>query len=113
MRKLQTVDVFAALRVIKAANLREEIKPILKKASEGQASIEDIGIEGMLSVVELLAEHKAEKAMYEVLAGPFEMTAEEVGCLELSKLAENMKRLAEENDLQAFFGYVSGILGKK
>lgn len=113
MRKLQTNDVFAALRVIKAANLREEIKPVLKKAAEGKADVQSVGIDGILSLVELLSEKKAESAMYEVLAGPFEMSAAEVAALDIVTLAENIQTLARENDLKVFFGYVSGILGKK
>ena len=113
MRKLNTSDVFAALRLIRAANLREEIKPVMRVASEGKLSVEDVGIDGIISVVEMLAEKKAEKAMYEVLSGPFEMEPEEVANMELVQFAENLQQLAKENDLRAFFGYVSGILTKK
>lgn len=117
MRKLQTSDVFAALRVIKAANLREELKPMLKrvaeKSAEEKSDVQDIGIDGILSMVGLLSEAKAEKAMYEVLAGPFEMKASEVAALDIVTLADNIQTLAQENDLKVFFGYLSNILGKK
>ena len=48
-----------------------------------------------------------------MLAGPFEMTAEEVQNLELNDLLGYMRRMIEENDLRSFFSYVSGIAGRK
>lgn len=113
MRKLNTSDVFSALRVIKAANIREEIKPVLKRAAAGELSIEDVGIDGILSVVEMLAEKRSERAIYEFLASPFEMTADDVSQLDIMELAERVQELGKENDLKRFFTYVSGILTKK
>jgi len=113
MRKLQSSDLFATLRVIKKANLKEEIKPIIKKASEGEMDLKDVGIEGMLGVVEILTEKKAEKAIYEVLAGPFEITVDEVEKMDLIELAENLETLAQENDLKRFFTLLAGLTSKK
>lgn len=113
MRKLNTSDIFAALRVIRAANLREELKPLLKRAAEGSASLEDVGIDGIISAMEMMAEKKAERAVYEVLAGPLEISADEVAALDILDFAQRVEQIAKENDLKAFFGYVSGILGKK
>lgn len=112
MRKLNTSDVFSALRFIRAANLREEVKPLLKAAASGEASVEDVGIDGILTLIEALSEKRAEEALYSVLAGPLEVEAREVAAMELTDLADNLKAIAEENDLKTFFGYVSGILGK-
>lgn len=113
MRKLNTTDVFAALRVIRAANLREELKPLLKRAADGSANIEDVGIDGIMSALEMLAEKKAERAIYEVLSGPLEISPDEVGALDILEFAQKIEQIAKENDLKSFFGYVSGILGKR
>lgn len=113
MRKLNTTDVFAALRVIRAANLRDELKPLLKRAADGNASIEDVGIDGIMSALEMLAEKKAERAIYEVLSGPLEISPDEVGALDILEFAQKIEQIAKENDLKSFFGYVSGILGKR
>ncbi len=113
MRKLQTSDIFNALRLIKKANLREEIKPILKLASEGSMQVEDIGIEGIISLIEIMSEKKAEQAIYEVLAAPFEMTAKEVEQMDIISLAESLKILAQENDLKGFFTLLAGLISKK
>lgn len=113
MRKLQTQDIFAAMRAISKANLKEEIKPVIKKISEGQMNIKDAGIEGMLSVIEIFTKHNSEQAIYEVLAGPFEATAEEIKKLDLDKLTENLEILGRENDLKRFFTLLAGLIIKK
>ena len=109
MRKLQTSDVFNAMRVLKKANFKEEIKPILKMAGSGELKVEDVGIEGILGVIEILAEKKSEQALYEVLAPVFEVTIKEVEQMDLITLAENLETLAKENDLKRFFTLLAGL----
>jgi hypothetical protein len=113
MRKLQTQDVFAAMRAISKANLKEEIKPLLKKASDGETNIEDVGIEGILGMIEIFSQKKSEQAIYEVLAGPFEVTAKEIETMDFVTLAENLETLGKENDLKRFFTLLAGLITKK
>lgn len=110
MKRLQTSDVFAALRIVKAAEMHEALKPVLKKVSEGKASVEDIGIEAVLTIIEAAAGTKAENAIYTFLAAPFEMSAGEVAALPLDKLMANLKELAKENDLSGFFKSLSDLI---
>ena len=114
MRKLNTSDVFAFARIVKASGMRDELKKILRNVSAmEEKDAEAIGMDTVLIILEALAERKSETAICEMLAGPFEMTAEQVSRMELPELAENVKQLTEENDLKAFFSFVSGIVGKK
>lgn len=113
MRKLQTQDVFAAMRAISKANLKEEIKPLIKKASAGEANVEDVGIEGILNLIEIFSKHNSEQAIYLVLAGPFEVTANEVATMDFLTLAENLETLGRENDLKRFFTLVANMITKK
>ena len=113
MRKLQTADVFNAMRMIKKANLKEEIKPYLMMAASGEVNVEEVGIEGVLGLIETMSEQKIESAIYEVLAGPFEMTADEVAKMDLDKMIECLETLGKENNLKVFFKSLSGLIGKK
>lgn len=113
MRKLQTKDIFQALRLIKKANLKEEIKPVLSLAASGEMAVQDVGIEGVLSIIEIFTEKKAEAAIYEFLSGSFEVSPGEVEAMELAELAGNLKRLAQENDLKVFFTALQGLITKK
>lgn len=113
MRKIQTSDVFNAMRLIKKANLKEEVKPILKRIATGEFNIEDAGIEGIISFVEILSEKKSEQAIYEVLGGPFEMEAKEIERMDLNDFAETLEQLGKDNDLKRFFTLLAGLIGKK
>lgn len=112
MRKLKTKDVFNAIRLIKKTNMKEDLKPVIALAAQGGMKIEDIGIEGILTVIEIFTAAKAETAIYEFLADPFEMTPEEVGDLELCALAESLDQLVKENDLKNFFTILQGLITK-
>lgn len=114
MRKLETADVFAFARVIKASGMREQLTQFARKlaAQDKQLDVEAVGYEGVLVMIEALAERKAEAALYEALAAVAEMKPDEVKHLPPAEFFGLFKTIAEENDIQAFFGYVSGILGK-
>lgn len=113
MRKLKTSDIFEALRLIKKANIKEELRPVIALAAEGNLSVADIGIEGLLTIVEIFAAKNSEQAIYEFLAGPFEMTPEEVESLELMQLSEYLGALSENSDLKSFFMALQGMIIKK
>lgn len=121
MRKLNTADVFAAARVIRASGMRDHLIPLIQRAAaeveglqgeEKKSVLSKIGINGVLTVLEAMAEKKSEDAIYEVLSGPFECLPADVQAMPLDELTDKLRQVAEENHLKDFFGYVSGILGK-
>ena len=115
MRKLITSDVFAMARIIKASGMREQLTAFVRKlAAEDKAlDVESVGYEGVLIIIEALAERKAENALYDALAPIMELTPEEVRNLPPSDFIGLVKEIGEQNDIKSFFGYVSGILSKK
>jgi hypothetical protein len=113
MRKLQTSDIFNALRLIKKAKLKEELKPVMELAASGALKLEEIGLEGMLTAIEIFSEKGAEKALYEVLSGPFELPPEEIEAMDINIFAEALSELAKENDIKRFFTGLSGLISKK
>lgn len=113
MRKLKTTDVFEAMRVIRKANVKEEMTPFIKEAAEGGKAVEDVGIMGILTLFEILSEKKAEQGIYDFLAGPFEMDPKEVANMDLTELGNKLKELREENDLKTFFTSLFGLITLK
>lgn len=113
MKKLQTSDVFSAMRIVKASGIRDELKPIFIKAADGKHSVEDIGIEAILTVIEAASGTKVEKAIYEFLSAPFEMSVEDVASLQLDCFMANLKELAKENDIAGFFKSLSDLMSLK
>ncbi len=117
MRKLNTADVFAFCRLVKATEARERLRNIVsavaKKKDDGKpVDVTQVGVDGILSIVEAAVEPKAEAMVYKFLAGPLECEPDEVASMELEKLLPALQKLAEENNLTVFFGSVSGMIGK-
>jgi len=115
VRKLITSDIFAFARVIKASGMREELTALVRKlaAQDKPLDVESVGYEGILIMIEALAERKSENALYEALAPIAELKPEDVKALPPAEFFGLFKTIAEENDIEAFFAYVSDILGKK
>lgn len=112
MRPLNTADVFAAVRIIRASGMREELKQLIRRALESDSPAESVGIEGFLIIAEAMAEKKSEQAIYEFFSGPFELTSEGVAALPINQLLDNIAELLKGCNLKSFFKSVSGILGK-
>ena len=117
MRKLNTADVFAFCRLIKATEAREQLRGIVaaaaKKKEAGETvDVTGVGVDGILSIMESAVDPKAEVMVYRFLSGPMECTPEDVAALPLTDLIQNLREMAEINCLTVFFDSVSGILGK-
>lgn len=113
MRKLNTADIFAMARIVRASGVREELRELIGRVASQGLSIQSVGIEGVLVIMETIAEKKGEAAIYAALSGPFEMPAEEIAVMELDKLLDHFEQLYRDNNLQRFFDSVSRIPGKK
>ena len=102
MRKLKTSDIPSLCRGLKKLGLKEEMKQIAQDANE-MKDVWDKGFDLIWQLFDTATETNGESVIYEFLAGPFEMTPEEVADLDLDILIENCKQLAQENNLGAFF----------
>lgn len=117
MRKLNTSDVFAFCRLIKATDAREQLHSIVSAVAKGKENGEavdttQVGVDAFLAILEAAVEPKAEKTICQFLSGPMECKPDEVASMELETLINNIKLMATENNLTFFFSSVSGILGK-
>lgn len=111
MRKLCGSDLFAALRVVRAANIREELKPVLLAAAAGEAEARDVGFDGIMAILEAAADKQCEAAVWDFLAAPFEMDAAEVAAMALPDLVDGIADLCERTDMQRFFDSVRRLMG--
>lgn len=117
MRKLNTSDVFNFCRLVKATDAREQLRVIVtavaKKKDKGEPiDVTQVGVDGVMAVIEAAVEPKAEALVYKFLSGPLECKPDAVASMEIDELLPKLRELAEANNLTAFFGSVSGILGK-
>ena len=102
MRKLETSDVFAACRLLKKLGLKEKFKAIAEEANTTK-DIFDKGYDLMWDLFDTSFKAPADTEIYTFLAGPLEMTPEEVKHLHLDKLLESLQQMAVDNNLVGFF----------
>ena len=109
MRKLKTRDVFSACRVLKTVGAKAEIEKVAKSADKA-ADVWSQGFDLLWGIFDKATEKNAEQPIYELLAGPFEKTADEVADMDLSDLFASLRQLAEENDIITFFKSVGKMM---
>lgn len=102
MRKLKTRDVPALCRCLKKLGLQEQFRKLASEADNAQ-DVFDKGFDLLWGLFDAATEETGEQPLYDFLADPFEMTAEEVADLDLDILLDNLKQMAEENNLLVFF----------
>lgn len=118
MRHLKTTDVFAALRIVTAAGISEEVKTIAKKMEENEKAkkktdVTDIGIDLLLGVLERVVQGPSEKAFYKFISGPLEMSEKEIADMEALDLFDKLAELGEVIDKERwknFFVRLAGFL---
>lgn len=102
MRKLKTSDVPVLCRSLKKLGLKERFRTLAQEADTAQ-DVWSKGFDAIWSLFDAATEEGGEVALYEFLAGPFEMTPEEVRDLDMDILLTNLQQLAAENNLAVFF----------
>ena len=109
MRKLKTSDVPVLSRCLKKLGLKEQFRDLAMKSN----SAEDIwqnGFDFVWNLFDVATEKSGETAIYEFLAGPFEMTPKQVADLDLDVLIENLQAMVKENNLGTFFKIAARLM---
>lgn len=106
MRKLKTSDIPSLCRSLKKLGLKEKFKELAQQA-DNMADVWSRGFDLVWDLFDAATEARGEGAIYDFLAGPFEMTAEEVADLDLEILMANCQQLAAENNLANFFKFAA------
>lgn len=118
MRKLGLKDAFAFARIIKAADLRDEIAAFglevreLQKA-EKPANVEEIGIKFLITVAAAISDEKIEKQFYKLYADVKGVEADEIAMYDISTIRADITELVEVNDLKSFFNSLSALMSKQ
>lgn len=109
MRKLKTTDIPALSRCLKKLGVKEQFREIALKA-DSMADVWSNGFDLVWNLFDAATETAGERAIYDFLAGPFEMTPEQVADLDLDVLIDNLKKLVEENNLGTFFSIAARLM---
>ena len=105
MRKLNTSDLFAAMRMIKKCKLKDTIKETILTIDKKQ-DVEATGFDLIFGIIEAMSEENCEKEFYNFLSKPFEMTPQEVEKLEIDNLINGIKEIADLENWKSFFTQV-------
>lgn len=106
MRKLKTSDIPVLCRCVKKLGLKDQIREVAQKAN----TVKDVwafGFDFIWNLFDIATEQAGETCLYEFLAGPFEMTPEEVRDLDMDVLLGNLQQLVRDNNLAAFFKFAA------
>lgn len=109
MRRLNSRDVFAVVRIAKKIGIREFIEGF-----DWNKPKEEIG-EEFIGVLLNLADEQTEQLVFKFLAGVLEMDPEEVATydfIDLVKLIREWVGMIDTEAWRSFFGYVIDTLKK-
>lgn len=115
MRKLKSTDIFVAMRLVKAAGTRDEVKKVGMLVKDNpKLSINEIGADLILGVIEGLANVGAEKIFFEFAAGILEEDAKTLMDMHPLQLIETLKTYIKEvespEEWRRFFDSLAAIL---
>lgn len=109
MRKIEFQDAFAVARIVKKANLKNDIVEAFKKGSQG-ASERDIGIDVLFAVMTAAGAEGIDSEIYELLGSITGEGAETIKHKGIGAVVQAFKDIAQENDLESFFKLVQAAM---
>lgn len=108
MRKLKTSDVPNFCRCLKKLGVREQFRAVAE-ASDTVREAWEKGFDLLWGIFDAATEQAGENALYDFLAGPFEMTSQEVADLDLGKLFAGLQQLIEDENIVTFFKFAAQL----
>ena len=109
MRKLKTSDIPSFCRCLKKLGVREQFRAIAAEANTAK-DVWDRGFDLVWGIFDAATEQGGENALYDFLAGPFEMTSQEVADLDLGKLFAGLQQLIEDENIVTFFKFAAQLM---
>ena len=110
MRKLSIKDAFTLARIIKSANIKEEIADfanrisVKKNSKDETVNTEAVGLEFVITLLTSLSNKETEQEFYSLLADiRGDITADDVSKLSIPEVLDNVKAIIRENDIKSFF----------
>ena len=113
MRQFKSTDLFAALRVTKEIGVKQELKDFANALANGKISAKtqrEMGAELIFGLLGNCGSEGAEKAFVDFLAGPLEMTADELREMDLLVFMEKIKDFVEFIDMEAWKSFFTSLV---
>jgi hypothetical protein len=116
MRKLSIKDAFTLARIIKKADIKEEIADFANRiavknnSKDEMVNTEAVGLEFVITLLTSLSNKETEQEFYSMLADiRGDITADDVSKLSIPEVLDNVKAIIRENDIKSFFTSLSAL----
>lgn len=106
MRKFRTSDVFVMARIIKKADIKEDL---VKAFSAGASGTVVVGVEAVMSLLMGCADKEVEGMIYKFIGDVAGMKPENIQKMELTEFKALLIEMGEVNDLVNFFHTASKL----
>lgn len=113
MRKLQTSDLFSAMRLVSKIDLKRDLQEIYRRSQEAHMSQREAGLEVFYILLSKAAEEKTEALVYEFLADIFEVKPESIRTMPPTEMFEKVFEAAGPAEWMDFFGKVRRLTAQK
>lgn len=108
MRKLNTSDLFKALRIMRKAKVDKEIQNIVNSIGGEEVNEREIGVNALVAAVMSVPDAEAE--IYDFIGGIAER--DDIASMPIGEFFAILGDIAKANDLKAFFGSALRTIGQ-
>lgn len=112
MRDLKSTDLFAALRVVREVGVKDELKSFAQRISGkeiGEEKQREIGTEFLFGLLGNAGSEKAEKAIYEFLAGPLEISVQDLREMGPIEFGQKIIEFVDSVDIEAWKAFFTQL----
>lgn len=112
MRKLGLKDAFSVARIIKSADLKNEIFEFAKYVkTKGKKNKQEVGFEFVITMISSLSSKEVENEFYSLYADiRGDITPEQASLMDITEVITDIKHIIAENDIQSFFTSLSALI---
>ena len=112
MRKLGLKDAFSVARIIKSADLKNEIFEFAKYVkTKDKKNKQEVGLEFVITMISSLSSKEVENEFYSLYADiRGDITPEQASLMDITEVITDIKNIIVENDIQSFFTSLSALI---
>lgn len=106
MKKANTGDMFKLMRLIDELKISDTVYEMIKEVEEkgtNNVNVERMGFNLIATLISKASTKEAEIKIYDFLSGPFEMTAEEIQCMDYTEFGKGIGQVLDLNSIIGFF----------
>jgi len=112
MRNLKSTDLFAALRITKEIGVKQELKDFAAALASGKINAKtqrEMGAELIFGLLGNCGTEAAERAFYDFLSGPLEISTQELREMDLLAFMEKIRDFVEYIDVEAWRAFFQSL----